>query len=126
MSLKHASSVGLGVGLLLLLTGTAFWLGSGWLTKQVFGQSDLEANRIDTTGTQEVNIAFTVKVLAIDAEVNLSAQISKVSVQTGGSSLQEINFEYTLTDYGEIEQAIAQDLDLSLETIRSLMRYRID
>lgn len=126
MPLKNTLRFGLGFCLSVLLTGVAFWVGSGWLTQQVFGQSDLETDRIDTTGTQEVSMSFTIRVLAIDAEIDRSAQISEVSVQTGGSSLQEMEFEYPLADYEKIEQAIAQDLDLSTETIRSLIRYRID
>lgn len=93
---------------------------------QVFAQSSLRADRIDTTGTQEVKMSFTASVLAIDAEVELSSQVSEVSVQIGGSSLQEMEFEYPLVDYAEIEAAIAQDLDISSKTVRSLIRYRID
>ena len=118
--------ISLGLGLSVLLTGAAFWLGAGWLTKQVLGQSGPEVTQIDTTGTQTVNIAFSVRVLSIDAEIDQNLQVTEVSVQTGGSSLREMEFEYPLATYAEIEQAIAQDLDISAETIRSLIRYRID
>ena len=118
--------ISLGLGLSVLLTGAAFWLGTGRLTKQVLGQSGPEVTQIDTTGTQTVNIAFSVRVLSIDAEIDQNLQVTEVSVQTSGSSLREMEFEYPLATYAEIEQAIAQDLDISAETIRSLIRYRID
>ena len=118
--------ISLGFGLSVLLAGGAFWLGTGRLTKQVLGQSGPEVTQIDTTGTQTVNIAFSVRVLSIDAEIDQNLQVTEVSVQTSGSSLRDMEFEYPLATYAEIEQAIAQDLDISAETIRSLIRYRID
>ncbi len=47
-------------------------------------------------------------------------------MQTGGAALQEMQFEYSLVDYGLVEAAIAQNLGISSETVRSLIRYRID
>ncbi|MEM1254595.1 MAG: hypothetical protein AAGI69_19345 [Cyanobacteria bacterium P01_H01_bin.21] len=118
--------ISLGFGLSVLLAGGAFWLGTGWLTKQVFGQSGPDVIQIDTTGTQTVSVAFSVRVLSIDAEIDHTLGVTEVSVRTSGSSLQEMEFEYPLTGYNEIELAIAQDLDISAETIRRLIRYRVD
>ncbi|MDV3347887.1 hypothetical protein D0962_20970 [Leptolyngbyaceae cyanobacterium CCMR0082] len=126
MQMGNTLKISLGFGLPMLLTGAAFWLSSGWLTRQVFGQSGSDVVPIDTTGAQTVNVAFMVRVLAIDAEIDQNLQITEVSVQIGGSSLQEMEFKYPLADYDEIEQAIAQDLDILPETVRSLIRYRID
>ena len=100
MQLRKTLKIGLGFGLPMLLTGAAFWLGSGWLTRQVFGQSDLAVTQINTTDAQEIKVSFKVRVLAIDAEVEPDAQVSKVTVQTGGSALQEMQFEYPSVNYG--------------------------
>jgi hypothetical protein len=37
-----------------------------------------------------------------------------------------MEFEYPLTEYADIEKAIAQDLGLQPSDIRALIRYRID
>ncbi len=110
----------------MLLTGAAFWLGSGWLIGQVFGQSHLDVTQIDTTDAQDITVSFSIRVLSIDAEIDLNDQVTEVSVQTGGSALQAMEFEYPLSDYDQIEQAIAQDLGISSETVRSLIQYRLD
>lgn len=126
MQLKHAIKISLGFGLPILLTGAAVWVGSGWATGQVFGQSDLDVTQIDTTGAQAVRVSFAVRVLSLDAEIDLNSQVTEVTVQTGGSSLQEMEFEYPLAEYAEIEDAIAQDLGITSEQVRRLIRYRID
>ena len=126
MQIENTLKISLGFGLPMLLTGAAFWLSSGWLTRQVFGQSGPDVALIDTTVAQTVNVAFAVRVLSIDAEIDRDFQVTEVSVQIGGSSLQEMEFEYPLADYDAIEQAIAQDLNIPPETARGLIRYRLD
>jgi hypothetical protein len=126
MQVGDAIKISLGFGLPMVLTGAAFWAGSGWVTGRVFGQSDLDVAQIDTTGAEAVSVAFSVRVLSIDAEIDRNSQVTEVTVQTGGSSLQEMEFEYPLTDYAEVEGAIAQDLGITAEQVRRLIRYRID
>ncbi len=126
MQVGHATRINLASGLLMVLIGAAFWAGSGWLTGRVLGQSDLEVTQIDTTGAEVVNVSFAVRVLSIDAEIDLNSQVTEVTVQTGGSSLQEMEFEYPLADYAEVENAISEDLGLTPEQVRRLIRYRID
>ncbi len=126
MQLRNALKIGLGFGLPMVLTGVAFWWSSGWLTQQVFGQSDLAVTQINTTDTQKIKVSFEMRVLAIDADVEVGSQVSKVTVQTGGSALQEMKFEFPSVDYSEIEQAIAQELGISPKTVRSLIRYRVN
>jgi hypothetical protein len=126
MQVGHATKIGLVYGLPMVLMGAAFWAGSGWLTGQVLGQSDLDVAQIDTTGAEAVNVSFAVRVLSIDAEIDRNSQVTEVTVQTGGSSLQEMEFEYPLADYAEVENAIAGDLGLTPEQVRRLIRYRID
>lgn len=126
MQLGQALTISLGFGLPMLLTGAAFWAGSGWITERVFNQSNLIVAQIDITGAETVSVAFSVRVLSIDAEIDGNSQVTEVEVKTGGSSLQEMEFEYPLADYAEVEDAIAQDLGITSEQVRRLIRYRID
>lgn len=122
----QATKISLVSGLLMVLIGVAFWAGSGWLTGRVLGQSGLDVSQIDTTGAEAVNVSFAVRVLSIDAEIDRNSQVTEVTVQTGGSSLQEMEFEYPLADYAEVENAISKDLGLTPVQVRRLIRYRID
>jgi hypothetical protein len=126
MQFKNLAKTSLGFGLPMLLTGVAFWAGSGWFTHQVLGQTDLAVTQLDTTGAHTVSVSFSVRVLAIDAEIDRASQVTEVTVRTGGSSLQEMEFEYPLADYAEVEQAVAQDLGLQPDEVRRLIRYRLD
>ncbi|MBE9160591.1 hypothetical protein IQ265_27775 [Nodosilinea sp. LEGE 06152] len=126
MQVRRALKLSLGFGLPMVLMGAVFWAGSGWLTGRVLGQSDFDVAQIDTTGAEAVSVAFAVRVLSIDAEIDRNSQVTEVTVQTGGSSLQEMEFEYPLADYAEVENAIAEDLSITSEQVRRLIRYRIN
>jgi hypothetical protein len=49
-----------------------------------------------------------------------------VTVQTGGLALKELEFEYPVTEFAEVEQAIAQERNVTPDAIRPLIRYRIN
>lgn len=124
--LKHFLGLSFQFWLPLLVTGGAFWVASGWFTKQVLSQTYAATTQIDTTGVQQVTISFSATVLSIDAEIDRQSNMTEVNIQTSGSSLQEMEFEYPLTAYADLEQAIAQDLGLQPSDVRNLIRYRIN
>lgn len=107
------------------ILGGGMWLGSGWFTHQVFSQTYSPADQININNTQEVNLSFSVTILSIDAEIDRQSSNTEVGIRTGGSSLQELEFEYPFVNYADLEQAIAQDLGLQPEDIQALIRYRL-
>lgn len=124
--LQRSLQIGLGFAAPIVLTGLAVWAGSGWFTGRVLSQTHGGDRQIDTTGAQPVTVSFDVTVLALDAEIDRQSQVTEISVRTSGSSLQEMEFEYPLVEYADIEQALADDLGLQPAAVRALIRYRID
>lgn len=110
----------------LPLIAGLFWLGSAWFNHQAFGQTDSSPTQLIVTAEQPVTLSLVFGIATIDAEIDPQLRTTEVSIQTSGGSLQELEFEYPLVDYADIEQAIAQELGLPRTTIRSIIRYRID
>ncbi|GAB4442723.1 MAG: hypothetical protein D6742_08235 [Cyanobacteria bacterium J069] len=113
-------------GLAVSVVGGAFWLGTGWLSQRVLGQADLSPTPIFLADPQQVELVLRLTVVSIDAEIDRRGNTSEVTVQVRGSTLQELEFEYPLIDYADLERAIAQELNLPPSSIRQLIRYRLD
>ena len=109
----------------LPLIAFGFWFGLSWLNHYVLGQSYVPQEPLSTEASREITISFSLTVTSIDAEVDRDLGITEVTVQTIGSSLQELEFEYPFVEFEEIEAAIANELNLSPDTIRTIIRYRI-
>lgn len=124
--LSHFSRLGLEFWLPLPLIAAGIWAGSQWLNHQVLSQTHTPTVQLDAKQQQQVSLALTLTVLSIDAEIDRSGGTTEVAVQTGGSALKKLEFEYPVTEFAEIEQAIAQELSASPEAIRPLIRYQID
>lgn len=112
--------------LTLLAVGALFWVGTGWLNQRVLGQAYQLPNQIILPNPQQVELTLRLTVVSIDVEIDRSEGTSEVAVQVRGSTLQALEFEYPLTDYVTVEQAIAQELNLPPKQVRQLMRYRIE
>ncbi len=112
-------------GLPLLCITVSLWYGSQWLNHQVLSQTYTTATQLDVS-QQPIKLQLTFTVLSIDAEVDRRAGSTEVTVQTAGSPLKELELEYPITQFAALEQAIAQDLTLSAEMIRPLIRYRLE
>lgn len=124
--LNFLSRLGLEFWLPLPLIAVGIWGGSLWLNRWVLSQTHATTTHLDTKQQQQVSIALTLNVLSIDAEIDRHSNSTEVSVQTAGSALKQLEFEYPVTEFVEVEQAIAQELNLPPDAIRSLIRYRID
>lgn len=116
---------GLEFWLPLPLIAAGIWGGSSWLNHWMLSQTYATTTQLDTK-QQQVSIALTLNVLSIYAEIDRHSKSTEVSVQTTGSALKQLEFEYPVTELVEVEQALAQELNLSPDAIRSLIRYRID
>lgn len=113
-------------GLPLILITVGLWYGSQWLNHQVLSQTYATATQLSASPQQQIKLNLTFTVLSIDAEVDRRAGNTEVTIQTAGSPLKELEFEYPMTRFAALEQAIAQDLNLSAEMIRTLIRYRLE
>jgi hypothetical protein len=113
-------------GLLLPLVGVLFWLTTVLIEQRVLSQSHTTTAQLQAAGQHQVNLSFSLTIASIDAEINRSTQLTEVSVRTIGSPLEEMEFKFPVTDFAEVEMAIAQELNLSPTVVRQLIRYRID
>lgn len=120
------AQLGLEFWLPLPLIAAGIWAGSEWLNGQVLSQTYPTTTQLDVEQQQQISLALTLTILSIDAEIDRSSGITEVTVQTGGSALKELEFEYPVTEFIDVEQAIAQELDLSINIIQSLIRYHIN
>lgn len=111
---------------LLLLVGAAFWLATGWMTQRVLSQTYATTTQLQAAGQHQVNLSLSLTIVSIDAEIDRSTQISEVSIRAIGSPLEEMEFKFPVTEFAAVEQAIAQELGLSVSDIHQLIRYRIN
>lgn len=65
-------------------------------------------------------------VVLIKVEIRKERGFSKVKVKTANSALKELEFEFPVTELSQIEAAIGQELGLSTDHVRKLVRYQID
>lgn len=110
----------------LLLITIGVWYGTQWLNSVVLSQTYNIKAELDTKQLQQAEVTLEFTVLAIDAEIDRRNKNTEVTVKTAGSSLKELEFQYPVIEFVDIEKAIAQQLNLPLNKIRKLIRYRID
>ncbi len=110
----------------LLLITLGVWYGTQWLNGTVLSQTYTIKSELDSKQLQQAEVTLEFTVLAIDAEIDRRNKSTEVTIKTAGSSLQELEFIYPVIQFVEIEKAIAQELNLPLDKIRKLIRYRLD
>lgn len=107
----------------LPLLGLAFWIGAGLLTDQILSRSFSTADQLQANTQLKGQPSKTV--LSIKVEINKSQGFSKVKVKTAKSALKELEFEFPVTEFSQVEAAIIQELELSPYYVRKLVRYQI-
>lgn len=122
--LNVLNSLGLELWLSLPLLGLTFWLGTSLVTNQVLSFPYTTTAQLQTKEPLPVQIDF--NVLAIEAEIKPEEGFTKVEVETTNSAIKELKFEFPVTELSQAEAAIAQELKLSPEKVRGLIRYRIE
>ncbi|WP_072622424.1 hypothetical protein [Spirulina major] len=124
--LSQGGRWGLEFWLPLPLIALGIWGGAGWLDGRVLSQPRTIPDDTIPIRQGETYLTMTLTVTSIDAEIDEQSGSTSVVVQTVGSSLQALEFEYPFVDFAEVERAIATDLDLPVTTIQTLVRYRLD
>lgn len=100
-----------------------FWVGSSVLTAQ-----ELQRSQPTTTKLQadtQLKALVSVNILLINAVINRNQKMTQVKVETTESILKRVELEIATTDPNQIEVAIANELQLSRQEIRQLVRYEI-
>jgi len=128
--LQLLSSLGPELWLPLPLLGLVFWVGAGRLTEQVLNRAynpkrQLQAE-VQTKVRRPITVLPSARVLSIDVLVQRDQGLSQVTVNPANSPLKALIFEFPVTEFSQIEVAIAQTLGWPPEKVRSLVHYRVE
>ncbi|NDJ24553.1 hypothetical protein GS682_23500 [Nostoc sp. B(2019)] len=121
--LKSFHFMGLEFWLPLPILGVAFWFGGNQLVEQVLSRPYNTVNQLQADVQPEFYLSM--HVLLIQAQVDRNAGVTKVFVQPINASQEKSEFQFATTDISQIEAAIAQELGMSIDNIRKLVRYQI-
>ncbi|HEY9627865.1 MAG TPA: hypothetical protein V6C84_11235 [Coleofasciculaceae cyanobacterium] len=116
----------LGFWLPLLLVGLLFFWGTSWVTASVTSWAYETTAQLQTDEQPEVQLSFSVRIAAIDAEINRRTEITEVTVRTTDSILQELELDLQVTEFAQVEDALMQELGLTRDAVKRLTRYRVD
>ncbi|MBE9180425.1 hypothetical protein IQ268_17835 [Oculatella sp. LEGE 06141] len=120
---RRLKQLGLEFWLPLPCLAIAFWVGGSILTSHVLSRPYDTENKLQADTNLEIR--FAVGVSFIQAIVNRAEGISQVEIRTTDSVLKRLEFEFPVTDVSQLEVLIAEELDLSLNEVRRLVRYEI-
>ena len=73
----------------------------------------------------QLKAVVSVNILLINAVINRNQKITQVKVETADSAMKRMELELATTDPSQIEAAIANELQLSRQAVRQLVRYKI-
>ncbi|MBF2015398.1 MAG: hypothetical protein IGS23_09405 [Rivularia sp. T60_A2020_040] len=94
--------------------------------KAIIAQELGVSNKIETLQPNtQMQVHPQVKVLGILAEIEKQRGLTKIQVNTANSALQELEFEFPITQLNSVKAMIIQELGLSRENVRMLVSYRI-
>jgi hypothetical protein len=115
-------TLGLLFWLSLPVIGLAFWLGSGFIGDQILSRAYNHKKSLQA----DTQMAWQMKkkITAIDVEILTSKGISLVSVKTNHSTLKSIMFEFAIAEPSKLETKLAQELGLSPQRVKELIRYQ--
>ncbi|MEG3833772.1 MULTISPECIES: hypothetical protein [unclassified Microcoleus] len=101
----------------------AFWVCSSFLMAQELQQPQIVKNKLQAD--TQLKATVSVNILLINAVINRKQGTTQVAVETAEPILKRLELELPMTDATQIEAAIAQELQLSRQNVRQLVRYEI-
>lgn len=122
--LQGLSSLGLEFWLPLPLLGLVFWIGSGLVTTQMLNQSYNPKTYLRADMQSQGERSRTV--VLIKVVINKNQGFSNVEVKLVNSALKQMEFQFSVTDSVQVEEAISQQLGLPIEYVKTLVRYQIE
>lgn len=121
---KHGlQSLGVEFWLPLPLLAGTFWLSCSLMTAEVLSRPYSTKDKLQADTELEVHLSVSVSM--IKAVTYRAEGVTQVEVQTTESSLKKLEFVFPVTDPTQIETTIAQELGLSRQDVRKLVRYEI-
>ncbi len=114
----------------LPLLALGCWVLSGFVTDRILMRS-LYPDKYLSVETQISNqpakivlaVSGALRFERIAVEINKNQGVSRVKVKTTNSALEELEFKFFLTEHSQLEAAISQQLGLSREFVRKVVRY---
>jgi hypothetical protein len=100
-----------------------FWLGCNLITNQVLSRPYGTREKLQADTQLEVRVL--VNIATMQAVINPTENSTRVEVITAESSLRKLEFEFPVTDFAEVETTIAQELGLTTQEVRKLVRYEV-
>jgi hypothetical protein len=107
----------------LPLVAVTFWVAGNFMAAQVLSRPYDSVNSLPA-GTQ-LDVELSVTILGMNAEINRRQGATTIFVKTTDLSLKKLEYEFSVVEVDQIEQAIAQELGMPVETVRKLISYRI-
>ncbi|MGV0101612.1 hypothetical protein NSTCB13_00049 [Nostoc sp. DSM 114160] len=124
--LQFLINLGLEFWLPLPLIGLFFWLSTGLLTHQVLSYTYDTTAQIHSDLKHQIQFSVSLAVMSIEAVIQRKEKLTEVKVYTADSLLKEMEFEFPVTEFAQVDAAIAQALGLPITAIKQLIRYRIE
>ncbi|MEL6384326.1 MAG: hypothetical protein AAFQ89_18085 [Cyanobacteria bacterium J06626_18] len=107
----------------LLILGFGFWMVGKLITLRILHRT-YENSRYFIANVQPREIANQ-KISSIKVQIYSQSNLSIVEVNSDDPTLLEREFQFRLNAPQAIERAIAQELGLPLEEVRSLVYYKV-
>jgi hypothetical protein len=114
--------LGLKFWLPLPLLALLFWGAGKILTIQMLQRTHQTQLEIEANTQREIKTLR--KVLSIEVKIQKNKGLSLVEVNTFDSAVKELEFKVKATEPKQIEAAVVEELGLSLQEVRRLVRYR--
>ncbi len=109
--------------LVLPILGLIFWYGSDVASDRILSRPYGTVAQLEADNQLEVKLAVTIVV--IKAEIDKELGFTTVEVKNTNPLLTSLEFQFPVTEFTQLESAISQELGLSLEEVRKLVRYRV-
>lgn len=120
--LKALYRSGIEFWLPLPLIAVLCWVLGSAMTNQVLNRSHNSVDKLQAD-TQTEDTSETI--LAINAEIDPGRGITTLVVRVVEPTMADLNYEFPIVDIAQLEMAIAQELNLSIATVRRLASYRM-
>ncbi|MEM6519770.1 MAG: hypothetical protein AAF722_10645 [Cyanobacteria bacterium P01_C01_bin.70] len=114
---------GLRFWLSLLVLGLAFWSIGQLMTLRILGRT-YQAHYYFSADVQPEAIPQPA-IAAIQVEIYNESSTAEAKIVASDPSLQDRKLQLALTVPEDIEQAIAQELDIPLQEVRRLVHYKV-
>jgi len=112
--------------LMTLLLALLLWLSCSLIIDPVLSRSRATKDKLQSDAHLDIHMTLDVtRIEAIIDQSDPSAQVAQVEVQTAESALKKLEFEFPIAEISEVEEAIAQTLEISPQDVRNLIRYEI-